>query len=178
VDEAEHRAQDADGRAEASGDFPNLRHRHFFALLVGDGVLDQIFKHFGVVAVDDVTQVRSEESVFHRGQLLFEGKDAFLAGHGRHADDLLDQDVKVDFPVQKNFAHGADGSTEVADLTRQERRSQRAAEHDEGRRRLEERFEVATFPVISQDDGGKSEDQAEHCSDHWFSPGVIPVFGP
>ena len=161
MDQAQHRAEDADRRRVAAGRFPDLG-----ALLeLGFPGVDLDFKDFpqplGLDAIHQQLQALLDERVFHLGDPALEGQQPLLAGHVAPAHHLGDQRVVVEVGRCEHPAEHLHPSAKHFHRTLQHHRPEGAADDDQERGRLDQGPDMPSLEHLPHQDCRKAEGDAD-----------------
>jgi hypothetical protein len=152
--------EDADGRRIAAGGLPDLGRQLQLALVGADLDLHDLAQAIRLGAIDQELQAPPGKGIRKRGDLAFEGQQAFLARHLAPARDVLDQLLRVDRRREKHPDAHFHAVHEDRQRALQHDRTQRAAEDDEHRGGLDQGTDMSALQHLADHDGGNSEGES------------------
>ncbi len=160
LDEAEDRADDADGGGEAAGCFEDLGDALILLALVVELQLHHLAQVGGADAVDGQHQALLEKGVVDLGEFGIEGEDAFFAGLVGIAQKVLHEGVGLGLGVEEDVRELAQGLKHDAQGELHHDRADGAADDDQRSGGLEDLRQTAAIEHEADADAGERKGYA------------------
>ena len=167
LDEAQYRADDADGWRIAPAAVENFR--SFF----GPGFMQINFKFhhrlefFQVGTVDGEAESLLEKGIGDVLGVLIQRDDALLAGLGREDQYFVDDPCRAYGALEENLFQVAEGRQECARRRIDQHGAARSAEHDQGGRVLRNVLNAAFLKQQAPDDAAHGQQDAQESRWIW-----------
>ena len=165
MNEAEYRAENAEGRGVAGRRFQHVS-RLFGLRFTGQAVgFEQPAHLLDPEAVSGQLDRQRHERVVHCTDLRLERANTLAAGTHRVFGQTRHQLLLRFWHLVERVAHRADGGTHHVQRERHQQRGQCSPEHDQRRGRLHQRAQRPAFQQLRADDNGDGERNAHHGRD-------------
>ena len=160
LDEADDRADDADGGGESAGGFEDGGNAGFDFADIVDLDLHDAAQLGGFGAVDGEHQGLAKKGVGHLREILVEGDDAFAAGFVGESDDLAEEGFAAAVAMEEDAHQTEGGGEDGFERELEHDGAEGSAEDDHGGGGLQHLAEMTAFEQQAGENAGQREKNA------------------